>query len=108
MMLLIIGIVAGCNQTTASQQQAANTTVKPQASPAATAAAQPVQQEAKRISLDEAKAAFDAGKAFFIDTRDADAYNSEHIKGAVNITADQVQNRYKQLPTDKQIIAYCS
>lgn len=60
--------------------------------------------EAPRISLADAKQAFDKGSAFIIDARSTEAYKAEHIKGAVSsMEVDQ-----KKLPKDKTIIVYCS
>ena len=64
--------------------------------------------DAPRITLADAKKDFDAGSAIFIDTRAEAAYKTEHIKGAINLTMDAVEARYKELPTGKKIIAYCS
>lgn len=64
--------------------------------------------EAARISLEDAKKDFDENAAVFVDTRPADAYKEEHIKGAINLPAADVEARYKELPKDKKIIAYCS
>jgi rhodanese-related sulfurtransferase len=64
--------------------------------------------EAPRITLAEAKADFDAGKAVFVDTRNEDAFKVEHIKGAINVPAKEIEAKYKNIPTDKKIIAYCS
>lgn len=69
---------------------------------------QETEDDMKRISVDEAKAASDKGDAVIVDTRAAEQFEQEHIKGAVNIPSFEFQNRYKELPTDKQIIAYCS
>src|SRR5437868_6082847 len=71
-------------------------------------AAAKMPEEAPRISLDDAKKDFDAGNAFFVDTRGADQYKPEHIKGAVNIPAGEFETRYAEVPKDKKIIAYCS
>ncbi len=64
--------------------------------------------DAPRVSLTDAKKDFDAGSAIFIDTRADAAYKTEHIKGSINFTMGDVETRYKELPTDKKIIAYCS
>ena len=64
--------------------------------------------DAPRISLEDARKDFDAGSALFVDTRAADAYKLEHIKGSINISADMLEAKYKELPKDKKIIAYCS
>ena len=63
---------------------------------------------APRISLADAKKDFDAGKAIFIDTRAEASFKQEHIKGAINISAESFETRYKEIPTGKKIIAYCS
>jgi predicted sulfurtransferase len=65
-------------------------------------------EEAPRISLEDAKKDFDAGKAIFVDTRAEVQYKAEHIKGAINIPAEAFQTRYTEVPKDKKIIAYCS
>ena len=64
--------------------------------------------DAPRISLAEAKKDFDAGNVVFVDTRGKSAYDTEHIKGSINMTTDAVEARYKEIPADKKIIAYCS
>jgi len=64
--------------------------------------------DAPRINLEDAKKDFDKGNVLFIDTRAEAAYNVEHIKGSINIPAEAFETRYKELPKDKKIIAYCS
>lgn len=64
--------------------------------------------DAPRITLADAKKDFDAGTAIFVDTRGEAAYKNEHIKGAINIAADMLEAKLKELPKDKKIIAYCS
>ncbi|MCY7345882.1 MAG: rhodanese-like domain-containing protein [Pyrinomonadaceae bacterium] len=64
--------------------------------------------DAPRINLTDAKKDFDAGSAVFVDTRAETDFKSEHIKGAINIPMEAVELRYKEIPTGKKIIAYCS
>ncbi len=64
--------------------------------------------DAPRITLADAKKDFDAGTAIFVDTRDEAAFKNEHIKGAINISMNAVEAKYKEIPTGKKIIAYCS
>ena len=71
-------------------------------------AAVPVDDDAPRITLADAKKDFDAGDAIFIDSRGADSYKDEHIKGAINIPLADVDKRLKEIPKGKKIIAYCS
>lgn len=65
-------------------------------------------QDAPRISLADAKKDFDAGKAIFVDSRGESSYKEKHIKGAINIPFADAENRWKEIPTDKKIIVYCS
>ncbi len=64
--------------------------------------------DAPRISIADAKAAFDAGAALFVDSRAEAAYKAERIKGAINIPGGTLEAKIKQLPKDKKIIVYCS
>lgn len=63
---------------------------------------------APRIELAEAKSLFDAGDAVFIDTRSEESFVTEHIKGAINIPFAGFEDRVKEVPKGKTIIAYCS
>ena len=66
------------------------------------------EDNAPRITLADAKKAFDAGEAVFIDTRDPNNFKQEHIKGAMNVTTAMLASQYESIPKDKKIIAYCS
>ena len=61
-----------------------------------------------RISLDDAKKAFDEGNTVFVDTRAEVQFRQEHVKGAINIPAEAFLTRYAEVPKGKKIIAYCS
>jgi 3-mercaptopyruvate sulfurtransferase SseA len=63
--------------------------------------------EVPRITLEDAKKAFDGSTAYFIDSRPAEAYKAGHIKGAVNIPLGSTA-KFDSLPKDKKIIVYCS
>jgi 3-mercaptopyruvate sulfurtransferase SseA len=98
-------MTASKTETTQQQRADANTTaVNVATAPSAT----PFPEEAPRISLEEAKKDFDKGAAIFVDTRAESAFQTEHIKGAINIPAEAFQTRYAEVPKDKKIIAYCS
>jgi hypothetical protein len=64
------------------------------------------EDDAPRISLAEAHAALEQGKAIMIDVRGQDSYRAGHIKGA--LWMPDVASRTKELPRDKMIITYCS
>lgn len=111
----VIFTVFGFAQQSCQKETTANTSATSKTEAAKTnstvAAAVPAAapaDEAARISLEDAKKAFDAGNVVFVDTRAASAYNTEHIKGAINIPAEAFQTRYKEVPKNKKIIAYCS
>ena len=42
-----------------------------------------------------------------LDVRNIEELKEGFIKGSVNIPADQLEQRYAELPRDKRIIAYC-
>lgn len=82
-------------------------------SPAATRVADTGHDEheadnAPRIALAEAKKEFDAGTAVFVDTRTEATYEVEHIKGAINIPANELEANLNKIPKGKKVIAYCS
>ena len=61
-----------------------------------------------RISIEEAKAAFDDGTAVFIDVRGTENYNQVHIAGALDIPSDQFATRLTDTGRDTLIITYCT
>lgn len=65
-------------------------------------------QEAKRISVAEAREALAKGTAVLVDVRGTDAYQAEHAKGALSIPLAEVAGRTGELPKDKLIITYCT
>jgi len=90
---------------------ASNTTIAANGSvPAATPPPPPVAtpDDAPRITLADAKKAFDEGNAYIVDARAESVYKDEHIKGAVNIPSGTLDDHLKELPTNKKIIVYCS
>ena len=61
-----------------------------------------------RINLSDAKTALDGKKAVFVDVRDADIYQTDHIPGALNIPLSDIDNRYIELDPAQWIITYCT
>lgn len=61
-----------------------------------------------RITPEEAKKDFDAGRAIFVDSRGDAAFNDEHLPDALSIPAGSTEDKYAQLPKGKKIIVYCS
>jgi hypothetical protein len=62
----------------------------------------------RRVTTVELRDMLDKGTAVVIDTRGADAYKQNHIKGSISVPVDQVASRINDLPRDKMIVAYCS
>ena len=65
-------------------------------------------QDAPRIALADAKKDFDAGTAVFIDTHAPEQYAQQHIPGAINVPANNMEPFLNKIPKGKKIIAYCS
>ncbi|HLM00962.1 MAG TPA: rhodanese-like domain-containing protein [Pyrinomonadaceae bacterium] len=106
----VAGLTACQNASTTTTQQnnSAKTTAEKPKNDAPKTDEHGHADDAPRISLADAKKDFDAGKVVFIDTRAEATYKQEHIKGAINIPMEAVDARYKEIPTGKKIIAYCS
>ncbi len=62
----------------------------------------------ERVSLPDAKTAFDNSAAVFVDVRDAQSYASEHLKGAKSIPLDDIPARLGELDKNAWIITYCT
>jgi hypothetical protein len=61
-----------------------------------------------RVSLADAKKAFDAGTAVFVDVRDSTSYNNSHIAGAYLIPINELTTQLKELDPSSWIITYCT
>jgi hypothetical protein len=64
--------------------------------------------EIQRVALVDAKKAYDAGTALFLDVRDGGTYGSKHISGSINITLADLESRVNELPKDRWIITVCT
>jgi hypothetical protein len=62
----------------------------------------------ERVSLSDAKSAFDDGTAVFVDVRSSSAYADAHIPGALSIPATLLESRLNELDPDQWIITYCT
>lgn len=61
-----------------------------------------------RVSLEEAKKAFDTQSAIIVDVRDSNSYAQQHVKGAINIPLGELESKLNELPKDKWLILYCT
>lgn len=64
--------------------------------------------EVPRVTLEEAKAAFDNGSAVFVDTRFGISFADKHIPGALLIPVAELESRMDELDPDQWIITYCT
>jgi 3-mercaptopyruvate sulfurtransferase SseA len=76
--------------------------------PAASGHGEETYPEIERVSIADAKSALDAGLAVFVDVRIADAYNVNHIPGALNLPLGEVETRLGELDPNQWIITYCT
>ncbi len=59
-----------------------------------------------RVSLEEARAAYERGEAVFVDVRNAETYAESHIPGAILIPEPEVGQRLGELDPEKWVITY--
>jgi 3-mercaptopyruvate sulfurtransferase SseA len=64
--------------------------------------------QVERVTLEEAKAAYDNGSAVFLDVRDASSYNASHIPGAILMPVSELPSRNGELNPKAWIIPYCT
>lgn len=75
---------------------------------APTASADIPYPEIVRVSLGNAKAAYDLKQAVFLDVRDAGSYANSHIPGAISIPLADLETRLGELNKTAWIITYCT
>lgn len=63
-----------------------------------------------RVALAEAKEEFDGGEAIFVDVRERGDFETSHIPGALSIPLgeSEMEGGYQELPSQAQIITYCT
>ena len=63
--------------------------------------------ELEPITADELIGRMKDNEVLLIDVRPHDEFRSAHIAGAVPLPIDDLEKRMKELPKDKEIVAYC-
>ena len=63
-----------------------------------------------RVTVEQAKAALDAGAAVIVDVRSQEAYETSHIAGAIFIPLEDFESNITSLEFGKEqwIITYCT
>lgn len=69
---------------------------------------QEIYTQVARLNPAQAKEAYDANAAVFVDVRDSAYFQSSHIPGARSIPLNQIEARYTELDTNDWIILYCT
>jgi 3-mercaptopyruvate sulfurtransferase SseA len=66
--------------------------------------------EVPRVTVGDAKAAFDSGEAIIVDVRSRAAYEAAHAVGALSIPLNEFESNIGSidLPKDQWIITYCT
>ncbi len=59
------------------------------------------------VALHELRKRVAAGEVLVIDVRPGDEYRNAHFPGAVSVPMEQLEQRVRDLPRDREIIAYC-
>ena len=60
------------------------------------------------INADELMARMKAGAPLFVvDVRPVEEYQAAHVAGAVSIPLEELEQRLRELPQDREIVAYC-
>lgn len=65
------------------------------------------ESDLERISTDELLERMQAGMVTLIDVRPPEEFAEGHLPGAINVPLDELETRLKDLPHDREIVAYC-
>ena len=64
-------------------------------------------EDVEAIGRDELIARLGRGEIVLVDVRPPEEYAAGHIEGARSIPLDELEHRLAELPTDREIVAYC-
>ncbi len=63
--------------------------------------------EVEAIGRDELRARLARGDVVLIDVRPQEEFDADHIEGARSIPLDELERRIAELPSDREVVAYC-
>lgn len=111
--IFVLALLLGACQSATESPASVATQVLPAAPPAgAVQAAGGVPDsaaEVPRIALAELKSLMDEGaRVVIVDTRDLASYDRGHIPGAGQMSAEELETRYRELPKGPPIVLYCA
>lgn len=64
-------------------------------------------QSLETVSLQDLQQRLEDNEVLVLDVRPNEEYQEGHIPGAISIPTGELEERIKDLPKDKQIVAYC-
>ena len=97
-----------CTSTTVSDNQTAPDAVPPVDAPPSTGPSASLLERIPRITIDELlQKMADNSNILIVDTRHADQYEVDHIKGAISVPMDTIIAGDWMPPLDKELILYC-
>jgi 3-mercaptopyruvate sulfurtransferase SseA len=97
-LLVLASVLLWQNQTSQPAQQA----------PGSSGHEEETYPEIARVSLEDAKAAFDSRTAVFVDVRGDPAYAAAHIAGSVSLPLGEIESHLDELDPNQWIITYCT
>ncbi len=106
-LLLFLALTIGL---TACAPTASSPTASPAPAQPSASALPRSEAEIPRVSVEEAKAALDAGLAILVDVRSADAFAAGHLPGAKSIPLSEIERDPSSVPLSRNrwIITYCA
>jgi hypothetical protein len=68
-----------------------------------------IQRYVPRIAPEDLKGRLDKGEAILIvDVRSVNAFNTQHIAGAISVPLKEIELRLDEFPLEEEIILYCT
>ena len=64
-------------------------------------------EEVEAIGRDELRERLARGDVVLVDVRPTEEFEAAHIEGATSIPLDELERRIAELPSDREVIAYC-
>jgi len=102
--VLIALAFSACNSVHSNSNVTTNKPTTPSPAPVAHQA----HDNVRRVTTTELDDLMKQGKVVVVDVRDQQSYDAGHIRGSKWISVTQIGERYKELPRDKMIVAYCA
>lgn len=63
--------------------------------------------EVETIGADELRSRLARGDVVLVDVRPTEEFEADHIEGASSIPFDELDRRISELPSDREVVAYC-